>query len=155
MYEIVGKGPKKYLHKKPEVTAFQDELVIKLKQSPLFNLARLNYYKVDISLTFIIMKDEYWRRDTDNMTKATLDAIQKATGINDNKYVKVNAEKQISPDSHESLLIVMVGYEQEPKARRRKQPFTTRAPVGKGRPDKEGTRIGRNGAGTKHHPVEN
>ena len=160
MYEIFGKGPRKYLHKKGEVTRFQDELIIKLKQSPLFNLARFNYYKIDISLTFIIAREEYWRRDTDNMSKATLDAIQKATGINDNKYVRVIAEKQISPNSFESLLIVMVGYEPEQrvtKTKRRK--ITNPAPpspstVTGGSPEKEGARIGRNGKGTRHHPVE-
>ena len=99
------------------------------------------------------------------MTKATLDAIQLATGINDNKYVKVNAEKQISPNTYESLLIVMVGYEPEPKVRIRQRRTTTparpplvrpgiRQAVPKGSPDKESTRIGKNGAGTKHHPVD-
>ena len=83
-------------------------------------------------LALIIAQDGCWRRDMDNMTKATLETIQNATGISDKKYIKVSAEKPMSSNSYESLLIVLVGhqrYQRTTKTRRRKQPFTTRAPA--------------------------
>lgn len=102
-------GGKSWRYKDKRVQTFQDEVILKLRQTEIAQLANIDPKTVDyfnLSIKFHIIK-KMWVRDVTNMVKAVEDAIVHVTNIDDKLTRKASFEKCLSTSDCERMTVTL------------------------------------------------
>lgn len=102
-------GGKSWRYKDPKVQKFQDEIILRLLQTELVQLSKIDLKTishVNTTIEFHILK-RMWVRDVTNMVKAVEDAIVKVVKIDDKLTKRATFEKFISDSDCEKMVVTL------------------------------------------------
>lgn len=109
-YKIGKSGSKSWIYLNPIIIEMQKTIIEQISTKEFeeyFSVLRDIKYLFKLEIIYVI-KENFFKRDTTNLTKHVEDAISKATKINDVKNIQINTKKVLNDISKEEFIIVVI-----------------------------------------------